>query len=47
VVINGNKKKAARLAALRVVDKALRRGLPPDPPAAPAEVMRLASATFG
>jgi polyphosphate kinase 2 (PPK2 family) len=47
VVINGNKKKAARLAALRVVDKALRRGLPPDPPEAPAEVMRLASATFG
>ncbi|HUE79385.1 MAG TPA: polyphosphate kinase [Sphingomicrobium sp.] len=46
-IINGNKKKGARLAVLRAVCDALRAVVPAEPPDAPEEVMRLAKATFG
>jgi polyphosphate kinase 2 (PPK2 family) len=45
-IINGNKKKSARLAVLRTVYDGLRSTIPPEPPEASAEVMRLASSTF-
>ena len=46
-IINGNKKKAARLAVLRAVYKGLRPLIPRKPPKASDEVMKLARATFG
>lgn len=46
-IINGNKKKPARLAALRAVYDRLRPAIPPEPPKAPDAVMKLARATFG
>ena len=47
IIINGNKKKGARLAVLRAVHKALRTVAPAEPPPAPDDVMKLARATFG
>ena len=46
-IINGNKKKSARLAVLRAVYKALRPLVPRKPPKAPDAVMKLAKETFG
>jgi polyphosphate kinase 2 (PPK2 family) len=45
-VINGNKKKAARLAVLRAVHDSLRPVVPREPPEARADLLRLASAAF-
>ena len=45
-IINGNRKKGARLAVLRAVYDSLRPVIPPEPPEAPDEVMRLARTTF-
>jgi polyphosphate kinase 2 (PPK2 family) len=36
IIINGDKKKGARLAVLRAVYEALRPAIPPEPPEAPA-----------
>lgn len=47
IIINGNKKKTARLAALRAIYKSLRPVVSSQPPKASEEVMRLARATFG
>jgi polyphosphate kinase 2 (PPK2 family) len=46
-IVNGNKKKAARLAVLRVVHDSLRRAVPSEPPAASDEIWRLARQIFG
>lgn len=46
-IINGDKKKAARLAVLLAVYHALRSAVPSQPPQAPDEVMKLARSTFG
>jgi hypothetical protein len=46
-IINGDKKKGARLTALRTVYNSLRSSVSPRPPKAPEEVMKLAKATFG
>jgi polyphosphate kinase 2 (PPK2 family) len=46
-VIDGNNKKAARIAALSVVANALERAVPDEPPAALPEVEALARAAFG
>jgi polyphosphate kinase 2 (PPK2 family) len=46
-IINGNKKKSTRIAVLRAVYHTLRTAVPPDPPEAPADVIRLARAAFG
>lgn len=46
-IINGDKKKGARLAVLKTIYDALRPTIPPHPPAASAEVMRLARSNFG
>jgi polyphosphate kinase 2 (PPK2 family) len=47
MIINGNKKKAARLAVLRTVYETLRPAIPLDPPAPSPEVMKLAKSAFG
>jgi polyphosphate kinase 2 (PPK2 family) len=47
VIVNGNKKKAARLAALRVVYTSLRSAVLPEPPEPSREVLTLAKAAFG
>ena len=46
-VIDGNNKKAARIAALTIVADALERACPPDPPPVDPEVERLAKEAFG
>ena len=46
-VVNGDKKKGARLAVLRAVHAALQDSAPADPPEAAADVMEAARATFG
>jgi polyphosphate kinase 2 (PPK2 family) len=46
-VIDGNNKKAARIAALSAIADALARTVPADPPAASAEVEAIATAAFG
>ncbi|MFM6853752.1 MAG: polyphosphate kinase 2 family protein [Sphingopyxis sp.] len=46
-VIDGNRKKAARIAALTHIVDQLERALPMDPPAADPAVVALASAAFG
>jgi polyphosphate kinase 2 (PPK2 family) len=45
-VINGDRKKPARLAVLQAVHDRLRPLVPPQPPRAPEEVMRLARSAF-
>jgi polyphosphate kinase 2 (PPK2 family) len=46
-IINGDKKKAARIAVLRAVYKALKPAAPAEPPAISDEILALAKATFG
>jgi hypothetical protein len=46
-VIDGNNKKAARIAALTAVAEALEAACPPKPPEADPEVQRLARGAFG
>jgi len=46
IVINGNKKKAARLAVLQAVYDRIRPVVRPEPPKASEEVMKLAAAAF-
>jgi polyphosphate kinase 2 (PPK2 family) len=46
-VIDGNNKKAARIAALTVVAEALEKAVPLDPPPIDPEVERLAKQAFG
>jgi hypothetical protein len=45
-VVNGNKKKAARLAVLRAVYASLRSAAAPEPPEPSHEVLALAKAAF-
>ena len=46
-VVDGNNKKAARIAALSIVADALERAVPLDPPPIDPEIERLAKAAFG
>jgi polyphosphate kinase 2 (PPK2 family) len=46
-IIDGNNKKAARIAALTAVADALERAVPMKPPPASREVQALAAAIFG
>jgi AMP-polyphosphate phosphotransferase len=46
-VIDGNNKKAARIAALTAVAEALEAACPPEPPEADPEVLALARSAFG
>ena len=47
IVVNGNKKKPARLAVLQAVHDRLRPNVPPGPPEVSEEVIRLAGSAFG
>jgi polyphosphate kinase 2 (PPK2 family) len=47
IVIDGNNKKSARIAALGAVGNALDAAVPPDPPAGDAKVDALAREAFG
>jgi AMP-polyphosphate phosphotransferase len=46
-IVDGNNKKAARIAALRIVADALESSVPLDPPPIDPEVERLAQQAFG
>jgi polyphosphate kinase 2 (PPK2 family) len=47
IVIDGNNKKAARIAALTAIADALEAAVPMDPPPADPEVQRMAASIFG